>query len=53
MKLNLSPQVICRTPLFSIDDKLDDVWDDLKDCIQHSSPEFYQLIKDYRKKKTA
>lgn len=50
MKLNLSPQVICRTPLFSIDDKLYDVWDDLKDCIQHSSPEFYQLIKDYSAK---
>jgi thiopeptide-type bacteriocin biosynthesis protein len=47
MKLTLSAFSICRTPVFSIHEKPEQVWDKLKVYIHESSPEFYQLIKDH------
>lgn len=47
MKLSLLSQAICRTPIFSIEDDLKSVWNDLKIYIEGSSPEFYNTIKDY------
>jgi thiopeptide-type bacteriocin biosynthesis protein len=47
MKLTLSSVSICRTPIFSVSTKLEDVWQELKDYIQESSPSFYEVIKDY------
>jgi thiopeptide-type bacteriocin biosynthesis protein len=46
MKLTLSTVSICRTPVFSIEEELNNVWDELKTYIQESSPEFYELIKN-------
>jgi hypothetical protein len=47
MKLTLCSVSICRTPIFSVSTKLEDVWQELKDYIQESSPSFYEVIKDF------
>jgi thiopeptide-type bacteriocin biosynthesis protein len=47
MKLNLSLTSICRTPRFSIHEELGNVWDELKDYIHESSPDFFAVIKDH------
>lgn len=44
MKLNVLDIVICRTPAFSLNDKIDDKWQELKELIFESSPSFYQAI---------
>lgn len=44
MKLNVLDIVICRTPAFSLNDKVDDKWPVLKELIFESSPSFYQAI---------
>ena len=47
MKLTFSSVGICRTPIFAITDELEDVWQELKDYIQESSPSFFEVIKNY------
>ena len=44
--LSLLNQVICRVPVFSVNDQLDTNWDKLKVLINDSSPGFYSLIED-------
>jgi len=46
MDLNISSTALCRTPLFSYQDKPEDVWDELKAAIQVSSADLYALIRD-------
>lgn len=46
MKLTLSSVGICRSPIFSIDEKLENVWQELKTYIHESSPAFFEVIKD-------
>lgn len=47
MHLRLSPLSICRTPVFSVDEKLENVWDRLKTYIEEASPTFFEIIKNY------
>jgi len=47
MKLTFSPISICRTPVFSLHQDMKKAWTELKSYIQESSPEFFDLIKDY------
>ncbi|KIO76532.1 hypothetical protein TH53_14315 [Pedobacter lusitanus] len=47
MKLTISPVSITRTPVFSHQQDLGIVWDELKAYIQESSPSFFEMIKDY------
>lgn len=49
MDLKLLPTIICRTPLFSYEDTLEDKWDDLKEAIKISSKDLYEQIKDTKK----
>ncbi|MEH6304480.1 thiopeptide-type bacteriocin biosynthesis protein [Olivibacter sp. CPCC 100613] len=49
MDLKLLPTVICRTPLFSYEDTLDDKWDELKEAIKIASKDLYEQIKDTKK----
>lgn len=44
MELNALKMSICRVPAFSLNDKLESVWSDLKAKIKTSSPTFYQQI---------
>ncbi len=44
MKLNLLDIVICRTPVFSVDDTIEEKWQELKTLISEASPSFYQTI---------
>jgi len=44
MNLKLFSTAICRTPLFSYNTELKDVWEELKQAIKHSSKELYTLI---------
>jgi thiopeptide-type bacteriocin biosynthesis protein len=46
MKLTLSSLSICRTPIFSVNTTLENVWEQLKGYIEESSPSFYHIIKD-------
>ncbi|MCX2480037.1 thiopeptide-type bacteriocin biosynthesis protein [Pedobacter sp. MC2016-15] len=46
MKLTLSAFSICRTPVFSVNEDPGHVWEELKEYIHESSPEFFGLIKD-------
>ena len=46
MKLKLLSPVICRTPLFSYAEKLENVWEELKEAINLSSSDLYEQIKD-------
>jgi len=46
MKLTFSPISICRTPIFSSDEILENVWPELKEYIHESSPAFFEVIKD-------
>lgn len=43
-QLHLLNTCICRTPVFSPLDQLENKWDELKELIKFSSPTFYQLI---------
>ena len=45
MKLKVLDTVICRTPVFSVNDKLEEKWHELKILISEASPSFYQIIK--------
>lgn len=45
MKLFHLEQGMMRTPSFSQDHELVDVWEELKEKIQYASPEFYKFIK--------
>jgi thiopeptide-type bacteriocin biosynthesis protein len=42
--LNLMDTVICRTPAFGIDDNQKTRWQQLKELVKESSPEFYKVI---------
>lgn len=42
--LKLINTIICRTPVFSIEANAETCWDQLKELIKESSPEFYQVI---------
>ena len=46
MKLTLSSISLCRTPIFSVQTELHQVWDELKNYIHESSPAFFEIIKD-------
>jgi len=46
MKLKLLSPVICRTPLFPFTEKLENVWEELKEAINLSSTDLYEQIKD-------
>lgn len=46
MKLTISSATLCRTPVFSINKELYEVWDELKNYIHESSPAFFDIIKD-------
>lgn len=46
MKIKPLDLVVCRTPAFAFDDKLEDIWEQLKDKIRESSPDFYHQIVD-------
>ncbi|MBB6500143.1 lantibiotic dehydratase [Pedobacter cryoconitis] len=45
MKLTLSPVSISRTPVFSYQEDIHIVWDELKNYIHESSPSFYEMIR--------
>ena len=47
MKLTLSNVSLCRTPIFPINEELENVWHELKEYIHESSPSFFEIIKDY------
>lgn len=47
MKLRLSPVSICRSPIFPVDEKLENVWQELSAYIHESSPAFFEIIRDY------
>ena len=44
MKLKLLNLILCRTPVFSPDDQLDEKWEELKNLITESSPSFAEII---------
>lgn len=44
MKISLSEFILCRTPAFGITDRLEDKWEELKEKINESSPDFHQTI---------
>ena len=46
MKLKILSPIICRTPLFPYTEKLENVWEDLKEAIKLSSTDLYEQIKD-------
>ncbi|MFC6103379.1 lantibiotic dehydratase [Olivibacter domesticus] len=46
MKLKILSPVICRTPLFPYTEKLENVWEELKEAIKLSSTDLYEQIKD-------
>lgn len=46
MKLKLLSPIICRSPLFSYTEKLENVWEELKEAINLSSSDLYEQIKD-------
>jgi len=46
MNLKILSTALCRTPLFSYRDNIEEVWEELKEAIKISSEEFYGLIKD-------
>jgi lantibiotic biosynthesis protein len=46
MKLKLLSPIICRSPLFSYTEKLENVWEELKEAINLSSNDLYGQIKD-------
>lgn len=50
MKLNLSPTLIFRTPMFSYVVDLQSSWEELKKAIAVSSGDFYETIKDVEAK---
>lgn len=45
--LVIFPKIVCRTPVFSLECVFEDKWESLKQLIEDSSPEFYELIKDF------
>lgn len=47
MKLNIYSWGICRTPVFSMDCKIGDVWQELKKMIAYSSSTFYSLLREH------
>jgi len=46
MKLTICPITLCRTPVFSSQAQIEEVWEDLKTYIEESSPAFFEIIKD-------
>lgn len=46
MKLKILSPIICRTPLFPYTEKLENVWEELKEAIELSSTDLYEQIKD-------
>ncbi|MES2457860.1 MAG: lantibiotic dehydratase [Bacteroidota bacterium] len=46
IQLNLYPKILIRTPQFHLGAELDESWEELKASISHSSPEFFERIKD-------
>jgi lantibiotic biosynthesis protein len=46
MKLKLLSPIICRSPLFPFTEKLENVWEELKEAINLSSTDLYEQIKD-------
>ncbi|MFD2289214.1 hypothetical protein GJU39_21355 [Pedobacter petrophilus] len=50
MKLNLSPTLLFRTPMFSFQSDLEACWEELKKAISVSSGDFYEAIKDVEAK---
>ncbi|MES2274985.1 MAG: thiopeptide-type bacteriocin biosynthesis protein [Bacteroidota bacterium] len=55
MELKAFDILLCRTPVFSVEDDLDEKWDELKTMIRDSSPPLFEIIKDldYRQLKSA
>lgn len=47
MKLKLLDISLCRTPVFSTQDKLWEKWAELKSMISDASPSFYQIIEHF------
>src|ERR1700744_1766506 len=45
--LKLMDTIICRTPVFAIEDDLATCWPTLKELIRESSPEFYRVIAEW------
>ncbi|WP_343566269.1 thiopeptide-type bacteriocin biosynthesis protein [Sphingobacterium sp.] len=48
MKLKLYPNLLLRVPQFDLNASLIEQWNDLKESIRHSSPEFYSVIKEVK-----
>lgn len=46
MKLYLNKKVLFRTPQFSVNATLKDCWNELKDSINISSPDFFRIIEN-------
>lgn len=52
MKVNINPSLsgmpsaICRTPLFTTDERFEEAWPELKRIIRETSPNFYPFIQD-------
>lgn len=47
MKLTLLPIVLCRTPVYSYQQKnIQQIWDKLKHAIKSASPDLYEVIKE-------
>jgi len=47
LNLNLMDTVVCRTPVFSINDHQKPCWHQLKELIKESSPEFYRVVAEW------
>jgi len=46
MELKAFDILLCRTPVFSVQDDLEEKWDELKTMIRDSSPPLFEIIKD-------
>ena len=46
MELKVLDILLCRTPVFSVEDNLEEKWDELKMLIRDSSPTLFEVIKD-------
>jgi thiopeptide-type bacteriocin biosynthesis protein len=44
IKFSIAPNAFCRSPLFSIDTKIEEAWPTLKKLIRETSADFYQQI---------
>lgn len=47
-KITAFEKIICRTPAFTVNHQMHEIWDELKSKIEESSPAFFDIIKDVK-----